>query len=800
MSIINSQPLIGASGNQGGAYNLTRSLRFRSSATAFLSRTPASAGNRKTWTWSGWIKRGALDGVLQNIFNNNTTPIDGFYFDTNNTLKYRSFDGASEVINMVTTQVFRDASAWYHIIVAMDTTQATSSNRFKLYVNGVQVTAFSTATYPALNYDTGINSTTVHQIGAYASSSTLDGYLAEVNFIDGQALDASSFGETSTTTGVWIPKAYTGTYGTNGFYLDFEDTTSTTTLGYDAAGSNDWTVNNVSLTSGATYDSMTDVPTLTSATAANYSVWNPINNGLGGTVSFANMRLSGVSGVFSRINSTIGVSSGKWYFEATLTTADSFTSIGIGQNNITNEYPGQDALSYAQTLESALSINNNTQPSYGTAFSSGDVFMCAFDLDTNKLFFGKNGTWFGSSDPATGTNPVYTLTAGTYNAIARPNPLGFSSNAVLDINFGQRPFTYTPPSGFVELNTFNLPTPTIGATASTQANKYFDAKLYTGTGSSLSVTGYGFSPDFVWIKERSGAADHALYDAVRGVQIQLESNTTDAETTETTGLTALNSDGFTVGALAQVNTNTDTYVAWAWDANGAGSSNTDGTITSTVSANTSAGFSVVTYTGTGANATVGHGLGVAPSFIIVKRRNTTGGWPVYTGVFGKDSALELQSTAAVQTISDFWNTANPTSSVFGINGSYTSINASGGTYVAYCFAEVAGYSKFGSYTGNGSTDGPFIYTGFRPKFIMWKRSDGVIDWGIIDSATSSYNFANNLLCPNGNFANQAYSDLGFDFVSNGFKVRGASGNTNASGGTYIYMAFAENPFKYANAR
>jgi hypothetical protein len=292
-----------------------------------------------------------------------------------------------------------------------------------------------------------------------------------------------------------------------------------------------------------------------------------------------------------------------------------------------------------------------------------------------------------------------------------------------------------------------------------------------------------------------------LYDAVSGVQKQLESNTTTAETTETTGLTALNSDGFTVGALAQVNTNTDTYVAWAWDANGAGSSNTSGTITSTVSANTSAGFSVVTYTGTGANATVGHGLGVAPRMVIVKCRNTAGeNWQVYhSGLTSAAYRLRLNTSDAQDSVPTMWNSTAPTSTVFSV-GTSSGTNANTQTYVAYCFAEVAGYSALASYTGNGSTDGPFIYTGFRPKFVIIKRTDGVSDWSMFDSSRKIANDSIRTAL----FANVSDAEVNdsvpIDFLSNGFKPRNSGTATNASGGTYLYMAFAENPFKYANAR
>jgi hypothetical protein len=309
-----------------------------------------------------------------------------------------------------------------------------------------------------------------------------------------------------------------------------------------------------------------------------------------------------------------------------------------------------------------------------------------------------------------------------------------------------------------------------------------------------------FQPDLVWMKGRSGATDHALYDSVRGVQNQLESNTTTAETAEATGLTAFGSGGFTVGALAQVNTSAATYVGWQWKGGGAAVSNTDGTITSQVSANASAGFSVVTYTGTGANATVGHGLGVAPKMVIAKRRATGGfNWVVWHSYFTGLQFIKLNLTDDVGSSATVWNSTVPTSSVFSL-GSDTTVNPNAEACVAYCWSEIDGFSKFGSYTGNGSTDGPFVYTGFRPKFLMVKRTDSTGDWYLYDTSRNTYNLSNLALFPNLSNAEATGVTAVFDLLSNGFKIRGDSGGINPSGGTCIYMAFAENPFRHSLAR
>jgi hypothetical protein len=812
MSVINSQPLIGASGNQGGAYNLTRSLRFRSSASARLSRTPSSTGDRQKFTWSGWIKRGTLSSSTDYVLFDAQTDANNWFtfWIRNDSIGYDvSWTSTANRIITISNAVYRDVSSWYHVIVSVDTTQATGSNRIRIYINNAEITAFSYPTgsgFIAQNTNMSINlASTPHSIGGRNTGTPdkfYDGYMAEVNFVDSQQLTPSSFGETSTTTGVWIPKKYTGTYGTNGFYLDFEDTSSTAALGYDAAGSNDWTVNNVSLTSGATYDSMTDVPTLTSATAANYCVLNPLINS-NGVLSNGNLTYAGTAAGNKPVTLTGGF---KQYAEITIgsgtasvfglatATADMTQNTGLTTNGLYGIYDNTSGFYLFSNGTTITNISGQT--------SAGVVFQLAYDAPNGKLWIGKNNTWYNSSLGTTG-NP----SAGTNETLSSlPTDLRMfvgtgNFSTTYNVNFGQQPFAYTPPTGFVALNTFNLPTPTIGATASTQANDYFDATTYTGNGSTQTITNAGgFSPDLIWIKSRSNAYNNFLTDSVRGASKYLISNATDAEADAgSAGITAFNSNGFSMGSGTALNANAATYVGWQWRGSDSSAvSNTAGSITSTVSANTSAGFSVVSWTGTGSGAaTVGHGLGVAPKFIITKPRGITADWICYSENLGNNAYLVLNSTAAQVTgATTVWGSTSPTSTVFSLGSGYNYST----TMVAYCFAEVAGYSKFGSYVGNGSADGAFVYTGFRPKFVMFKRLDGVVGWGMIDSARNTFNFSNDLLEPNTSNATQAYSDLGFDFVSNGFKVRGASGNTNASGGTYIYMAFAESPFKYSLAR
>ena len=333
--------------------------------------------------------------------------------------------------------------------------------------------------------------------------------------------------------------------------------------------------------------------------------------------------------------------------------------------------------------------------------------------------------------------------------------------------------------------------------------KYMAPVLYTGTGTNgLSITGVGFQTDFNWTKSRSSASySHQLSDSNRGFSKYLYSNSTAAEGTDATNhIQSVNSNGYVINSGASFNASGVTYVAWNWLCNaGSTSSNTSGTITSTVEANTTAGFSVATYTGNGsAGATFGHGLGVAPSFVMIKERSNVNGWLCYHISTGNTGYLELDATLSFQTLSTFLNNTTPSSTVVTL-GTVSNVNRNGGTFVAYCFAAVAGYSAFGSYTGNGSTDGPFVYTGFRPRYVMVKRTDAVGDWYVFDTGRDPYNATTYGLIPNSSGTDTSYTGWG-DLLSNGFKIRRTDGAWNASGGTYVYACFAENPTKFANAR
>jgi len=616
---------------------------------------------------------------------------------------------------------FRDPSAWYHIVVVIDTTNATAADRIKIYVNGSEITSFTISNDLTLNADYGINQALQHGIGRYedTAGSYFNGYLTEINFIDGQALTPSSFGETDAITGRWKAKAYSGTYGTNGFYL--------------------WTPNNFSVTAGAGNDSLVDSPTnygtdsgVGGEVRGNYCTWNPLvpgDSATNGNLDVTNDTARGNQELM-KYNS---------YWEVTST--------------------GGTCLAGIISTAATSTVTVGSAKTFGFKLSTAGVFEYANVTD---------GSSFTSQATATTPPLAYASTGASITA---------------SLNAGQRPFVATAPTGFKALCTTNLPRPTIQ-----KPSKYMDVVTYTGTGASNSISSLGFSPDLVWIKNRGTTTSHAIYDTTRGTQAQLSSDTTGDEVTSSTGLTAFGSNGFTIGTSSLVNTSGTQYVAWAWD---------EAPI---------AGMDIVSYTGNGANRTIAHGLGVVPKMMIVKARvtaSTDQGWPVYhTGVASdaETDYLLLNSTAAAADLNTVWNDTAPTSSVFSV-GTNALVNTNNDTYIAYLFAEVEGFSKFGSYTGNGSADGPFVWCGFSPKYLLIKRTDAAgQNWVIFDTARKSINDSNRTIL----FAEASTAETTdanpTDIISSGFKVRNTGTGGNASGGTYIFAAFAESPFKYARAR
>jgi hypothetical protein len=964
------------------AANITKSVRFNSADSPYFNRTPSSAGNTKTWTWSGWVKYTTDPGDLGLFAGDSASSRTQFRFKSH--LLDFVVEGAT---HRRTEAFFRDPSAWYHIVWAFDSTQSTASNRSRLYINGVEITDFSTNNAITQNATTGINSTNAQVIGATSTTpdDEFDGCMADVYLIDGQQLDCTSFGAFD-ASGVWQPAAYSGTYGTNGFHLF--DFANESTVGHDSSGNNnDFTANNIStsdgtiasptrfdwetadsgwslsdsnytatnttsgyrqvyseaLNSSTTYhfvlsekpgdnnggwffsagtnvsnthpdelggdtlglrtnetgigtsgtfsnangvsggqnaitgfsdiqapssqishsewvinmtarkvwvrsfgssswikggdptnssstpsfslptgtiyfgyvaysSSETQVKLVTSVASValgndisfdvpvngdqsdtgaggevsgNYCVWNPLVPKTY-TLSNGNLDLDFVSGSNNLTHGTIAVSSGKWYWEVTFNSGIA-PMIGIVDSTATLAgmvYSQNTALYYHNNgyLYGGMGRGDDaTLATYGASYTHGDIIGVALDLDNGNINFYKNGVDQGVANQRGGT--TYSI-AGTSIFPAGGNGGGTANTTA---NFGQRAFAYSAPSGYKALCTTNLPTPTIA-----DGSDYFDAKLWTGNGSTQTISGLEFSPDLVWIKSRSGAYSHLLFDQIRGTTKYLRSDNSGAEGTDSNSLTAFTSDGFSVGTTNAVNQNSGSLVAWAWDAGSSTVSNTDGSTTSSVRASQTAGFSIVSYTGNGSNSTIGHGLNAAPEMIMIKKRSASQNWVVYHAGIGATKALYLDGTTAAVSSSNFFQNTDPTSSVFSV-GTGNGVNTNTETFIAYCFAPVSGYSQFGEYAGNSSTDGPFIHTNFRPAFLILKRYDTTSDWIMLDSTRDTFNAAEKYLYPHANGVEQAYDVV--DFLSNGFKLRYAGGLANQTGNEYIYIAFAENPFQ-----
>ena len=1065
--------LAGASGQSAGGggrddYTIQRSLRLDSSSSGYLYRNVATAGDLTKWTWSAWFKRGkdTEGSTNQNLWavrpNGNNQQWIRFESSSNAMRLYLEI-GSSIKYDITTTQVFRDSGAWYHVVLSYDSTIASpASDRVKLFINGERVTSFASATYPQQNQDSIFNNAETEYIGQRGDGNNkFDGLIADVQFVDGEAKVADDFGELNSTTGVWGKKVYSGSYGSNGYALDFSDTTSAATLGADAVGSNNFTlsgiandaggeitvgaatgalpvltttgdqggtansphtarsdsngaslelalplntlndfsgnsrtvggsgvtlpstnlarfyggasyfdgnsqltianVNNIfdfgtgdftvevwarpNSTSGDQYilswecsgpnaghagfniyqgnwrlgafnndltggndglaagkwvhlamaregttlrtfingvlknnftnsdnfsattdltlgkyagnatlrfagymndfrvykgvakytssfnpptapdyaaaagnDSLFDSPennTDGSLVSGNYATFHDATRGNGLTLENANLDVNGGSS-WGTAATTMYMSSGKWYSEYTIREKTSSHSYGImvglcGQS----EYYGSGEIgssgdSYAiQNGPGDMKVNyNGTSSGQGpqAAYAAGDVLQLAWDADNGKLFFGKNGTWINSGDPAAGTNAVRTNISGTYCfAISL-----LTTADKISANFGQRSFAFSPPSGFKGVCTENLTAPTI-----TKPDAHFGVLRYTGNSTNnRNITGLNFNsqPEFVWIKNIDNHQNqtHAMFDRARGTDMLAANSTnTEAQWRGANGypyrgyIDSFDTNGFQLDAgaagYAYTNENTIDFMAWCWEggtafSNSAGTNNAS--IASSGYANNTAGMSVVVYSYTGTSAqTYAHGMNAAPDVVFRKARNLSEDWSIYhrgRGFYYRGHFNNQNSFTATTT----WHStgSGPTSQINRINNSNT------GNYVEYCFRAVEGYSSFGTYEGNASSNGAYVHCGFRPRWILTKNADSSGEWAIRDTVRDPFNVSQRVLTADSSEYQQEHSVWNFDILSTGFKLRTASNGSNSSGHTFVYMAFAEHPLKYARAR
>ena len=777
MVLSNSQWLA----NPDTGYEIDQSIRFNDDDSAYLTRTPSSEGNRRTFTFSTWVKFATLkaDTILFSSWvSSGASSYQILVIDSD--FRMRVADHSTNYL--ITTQKFRDVGSWYHIVWRSDTTDSTSGDRYQLYVNGSRVTAFDTESQPSLNFQGSVNQTQPHYLGRNGYNLSMiysDLYQAETHFLDGTAYNASFFGETNSDTGQWIPKKYTGgNYGTNGFYLKGQDSSA---LGDDSSGNgNDFTSSGL-----AANDQVTDSPT------NNFATWNPLVPLSNGTFSDGNLEFTQSGGSISQhAKSTISFTSGEKKVCEMQTVSGSSITLGICDEDFVADNNGftGDSRGYFDTNGNKIDEDGNSS-SYGASFGTSNVIRIEVDLSSNPgtIEFFKDGVSQGDA----------------FTDIDSTKTWFFWCRCKADAvkaNFGQLGFAGTPTANFTALNASNMPDPTIAL-----PGDHFNTVLYTGNGTTgQSITGVGFQPDFTWTKIRSpNAYSHQLFDAVRGAGKNLQSNNTNAEGDLTSEFISFDSNGFTIDDVNQnVNENSSTYVSWNWKANGSGSSNEDGSINTTAtSANTTAGFSISTFTGNQTSgATFGHGLGVAPKMVIVKERDPGGNnWMVGHDAMGWTKYLALDNNNLPITSDARWNDTAPSSTVVTL-GNDTGINQNTATYVAYCFAEVDGFSKAGSYAANASTDGPFVYCGFRPSFVIFMpiAGSGAGKW-MLDTVRSPFNVADDIVQANSNAAESSGSSYNLDFVSNGFKVR-TNSDFNASGRTIAFFAFAESPFKTANAR
>ena len=927
--VVYNNILAGASGvttGDAGPSEISRSLRFNSGDSSHLSRTPASAGNRKTWTWSGWVKRSIL-GTEQALFGawSDDSNRNICRFNSSDQLQFLYQSGGT-FYGVTTTQVYRDPSAWFHLVFVLDTANSTEADRAQIYVNGSRIAdadlaSFGSGKYPPQNTDYTINNTVAHHLCARKESGSLTNtygnkYLADVHFIDGQALAATDFGVTDSDNN-WNPKAYSGTYGTNGFRLNFNDITTNQALGYDASVDSP-AVNNKGgfdavLYSGTgsdqTIKGLAFQPDLVWIKTRNESENHFIVDSVRGVTKQLYANSNGQeytnSNRFKSFNSngfTVGTTddtnqSGNsfvaWAWKAGGTASSNTDGSITSQVSASDEY-GFSVVSYtgatnAQTVGHGLSSapkfiiakNRDTSSDWivyhesldssypedkfqrlnqanatttsADYWGSGGVTNSVFGVD-NGILINSNGedviaycwsevsgyskfssyTGNGStSGPTvtTGFKPRYVLlkhSSGSGNnwmildsARAGDDKLLFaSSNGAENTGTDRVRFTDT---GFQILDSsdgFNTngqtyiyaaygdragnnwtPNNLIATAGLETASQGMDVVTYTGNGSTQSISGLNFQPDFVWIKARSTAMSHHLFDVVRGNTKAVISDSTASEYTNSNYITSFDSNGFSLGNEVGVNQNTTTYAAWAWKAGGTTSSNTDGTITSSVSANQTYGFSVVKYTGTGSNGTVGHGLNSAPEFFFGRNLDDTSSsldWIVYHQSVGNTGRLKLNSTGGSSISSTFFQDTSPSNSVITI-GTSNDINKSSDDYVMYCWSEVPGFSKFGTYTGNGSATGPVIITGFKPRFVLVKGSSYASNWNLIDTARSGSNPRSDLLRPNSSGAESSSPTgtygISLDVLDDGFQLKSGSSTNdiNQTDATYIYAAFADKP-------
>ena len=782
-------PILGGNSVVAGGYAIDNSLRFEQS---YLSRTPSSSttAERQKFTFSFWMKkRYNADNQFFIIAGTVATNDFGIYLSGGHNIQV--FDRNSGGYHS-SNRVLRDDSAWYHICVCVDTTESTAQDRCKIWINGeldsVMYTAFT------LNNSSGrMNGTYIHYIGQrdYTTNKRFTGYMAEVYMVTGQALTYADFTEFDENSGILKPKEYEGTLTGNSFYLDFENSGS---LGADQSGNG----NNFTPTNLASIDQTTDTPT------NNFATLNSLATFTSGVLSQGNLKHTGGDVTISKGFSTQAVSSGKWYAEVKVVDGGQKSRQGVRRADYM-DYNDNEGIVLDYDFIYLQGTEGGTNEDITDWSGNNNIIGIALNKDDNEVSFYLNGVQRGSTQSLANTDQAYCFFSDDYSGLSNDEP-------VWEWNFGNPPYTissgnsdqngygnfeYTPPSGYLALCTQNLATelsPTID-----DGSQYFNTVLWTGNSTyPRSITGVGFQPDFIWAKTRNQTYHHILQDVVRGTGsskgLYSSSNGIEGSFSVNHDISSFDTDGFTISQPSStdvLNNSGNTHVAWNWKA-GSTSSNTDGDITTTVQASTTSGFSIVSWNegAIGTPVVVGHGLGGTPEMIILKRRDGVSDWFVWhQGIGNGDGTnwLRLQDTSA--------NLNHGYEYISNIGSSTVQIQGGPHQYdiISYFFRGIEGYSKFGKYTGNSSTDGVMVTTMFRPSFVIYKNTSSATDWRMFDNKRNSFNVIDGRLFPNTSDAENTAQDT-VDFLSNGFKLRATNSGDNGSGNTYIYMAFAESPF------
>ena len=782
-----------------GGMEIERSLRFDKANSGHLSKTFSSAGNRKVWTWSAWIRRAGNYGSSNTMFHaydgssSNRAQIS---FDTGNRLIVHQGGGGGSKGQTRTDRRFRDSN-WYHIVCVANFADSTAADRVKMYVNGELQTK---TIQVAFTDENGlINSNLEHEIGGLDSTSNnFDGYMAEINFIDGQNLDPSYFGYTDFQTGKWRPKRYEGTYGQNGFHLEFKDNSAatTTTIGKDTSGNqHNFAPDNIAVSGWENNDSFIDTPTNTFPIISLntiYRVYNSSSDVYNGGMKY-NCHYDNQGSVRAAL--TIPTS-GKWYWEVRLLTSNSNATFGICPSNYSMDenplsssvvFPG--AISYAAYSQY---FRNGTNTGGVGGWGTSDTVALALDMDEKKITFYKNNS----------AQITLALLSGYENIPYFPMLTGGTNGGTvnLGINFGaNESWTYTPPAGFKSLCTRNLPTTSPSVY---NPKKHFDTVTYTGDNTEYRKIPLDFKADLLWFKRRDATGAHVLSDTVTGITKHLTPNENSAQTTPGYPyVSSVQDDGIILRGSASSGGNVSgrSMVVWCWKAGGAAVTNNEGTASGSVSANPEAGFSIVSYTGSGGHVTRGHGLGKKPELIIMKKTGETGHWfinlddSVIPDAGYDRNYVRLNTTGGVEgpngniapsTAPD--GSAPATDTIYSLGGD---MNESGKPYVNYLWTSIPGYSKVGAFRGNGAApNGSYVHTGFKVGWLLLRKVSGTADGYVLDQKRSPINEVLISVKPNSDAAETTDSNF-VDFLSNGFKMKTTGGAVNS--GTIVYLAIAD---------